>query len=320
MTTPLVSIIVPCYNAGRWVAATLDSALAQTWSPCEIIAIDDGSRDDSLTIARTYETRGVRVLAQPNRGASAARNLGLQHARGDFIQYLDADDLMAPDKLSRQLAALATKPAGTVASATWIRFHHHPGDGVPTPEPAWRDFPDPIDFFVLHYNEGWMMPPVSWLIPRAVADKAGRWDERLSLNDDGEYFCRTLLASSGIAFCAEARCYYRSGLPGSLSRRKDVKSLRSLELSIELNSAALLRQAPRPAVKAALANAWQKLAYDLYPDLPAASSAAAVRARELGGATRPWEAGARMQRLARLVGWRGAKRIQHWLGQMNLSP
>ncbi len=311
----LVSIIVPCYNSAPWLAATLESALAQDWPRLEIIVVDDGSRDDGLTIARRFEGRGVRVVTQTNRGAAAARNEGLRHATGEYIQFLDADDLLAPDKISRQMAVIATKPRGTVASAAWARFHGDPVSGTFSAEPAWRDFPDPVDFFILHYNEGWMMPPISWLIPRAVCDRAGPWDERLSLNDDGEYFCRALLASAGIAFCSDARCYYRSGLPASLSRRTDPKALRSLELSIELNSATLLRQAPRPAVRAALANAWQKLAYDLYPDLPAASAAAGRRARELGGATRPWEAGGRLKLLARVLGWRGAKRIQRTFGR-----
>ncbi len=314
---PLVSIIVPCYNSSAWLAATLKSALAQTWSRTEIIVVDDGSRDDSLAIARRFEPQGVKVLKQANRGAAAARNAALVLAQGEYIQFLDADDLLAPDKISRQLARLTMEPADTVASAAWARFHGYPAEAQFTPEPAWRDFVPPVDFLVLHYNTGWMMPPIAWLTPRAVIARAGPWDERLTLNDDGEYFCRILLASVGIAFCADARCYYRSGLPGSLSRRTDLKSLESLRLSIALNSDALLEHAPTSAVRGALANAWQKLAYDLYPDLPRESREAAARARDLGGATRPWEAGGRLQRLARLVGWRAAKRVHRALGRQS---
>jgi glycosyltransferase involved in cell wall biosynthesis len=320
VTSPLVSIIVPSYNAAPWLAQTLESALAQTHPTREIIVVDDGSTDSSLELARGFETRGVRVFAEPNRGASAARNLGLRHARGDFIQFLDADDLLAPDKISRQLERLSREPAGTVASAAWARFHADPVEARFVTEPAWRDFPTPIDFQLLHFNEGWMMPPIAWLTPQAVIAKAGPWDERLSLNDDGEYFCRVLLASAGIAFCADARCFYRSGLPGSLSRRKDVKSLRSMLLSIELCTETLERHGDTPAVRAALANVWQKLAYDLYPDLVDASRQAAARAREFGGANRPWEAGGRLKRLARLIGWRGAKRIQRRLERWGLVP
>ncbi len=94
---PLVSILIPCYNAEAWLAQTLESALAQTWSPTEIIVVDDGSKDRSLEIAKAFEPRGVKVISQHNQGASAARNRAFQESQGDFIQYLDADDLLAPD-------------------------------------------------------------------------------------------------------------------------------------------------------------------------------------------------------------------------------
>jgi glycosyltransferase involved in cell wall biosynthesis len=80
---PLVSIIIPCRNAAPWLAETLESALGQTWQAKEILLVDNGSTDDSLAIARTFERRGVQVLLQSNRGAAAARNTGLRAARGD---------------------------------------------------------------------------------------------------------------------------------------------------------------------------------------------------------------------------------------------
>ena len=100
---PLVSILVPAYNAAPYIAETLDSALAQTWQNIEIVVVDDGSRDDTLAIAKTYESKRVKVISQENKGASTARNRALKAAQGDFIQYLDADDLLAPDKIERQL-------------------------------------------------------------------------------------------------------------------------------------------------------------------------------------------------------------------------
>lgn len=313
MSVPLVSILIPCHNAAPWLATTLESALAQTHPSIEVILVDDGSTDDSVARARAFESRGVRVLTQPCRGASAARNAAAAAARGDYLQFLDADDLLAPDKIARQLARLATAPAGTVASGEWARFHRDPAEAVFTAEPVWRDFPDVVEFYLLHYRSGWMMQPSVWLVPRAVATAAGPWDERLTLNDDGEYFCRVLLASTGVVFCPGARIYYRSGVATSLSRRRDARSLRSLILSIELNTASLRARADSPALRHALADAWQKLAYDLYPDLPAESREAAARARALGGATREWEAGGKMKLLSRFIGWRGAKRVQRLL-------
>jgi glycosyltransferase involved in cell wall biosynthesis len=96
---PLVSILVPAYNAARWIDATLASAAEQTWPRVETIVVDDGSRDETPARARAFAARhpglDLRIVSQPNAGASAARNHALRLARGDFIQFRDADDLLA---------------------------------------------------------------------------------------------------------------------------------------------------------------------------------------------------------------------------------
>src|SRR5436190_23310673 len=95
----LVSILIPAYNAERWIADAIRSALAQTWSRKEIIIVDDGSRDRTLSLAREFASKTVSVVSQENQGASAARNKALSVCEGDYIQWLDADDLLAPDKI-----------------------------------------------------------------------------------------------------------------------------------------------------------------------------------------------------------------------------
>src|SRR5512146_2623719 len=100
---PLVSIIVPAYNAAPYLGHAIESALAQTWHKVEVIVVDDGSTDTTLSAARQYESARVKVLTQPNRGAPAARNLALQHAQGEYILCLDADDCISPEKVEAQL-------------------------------------------------------------------------------------------------------------------------------------------------------------------------------------------------------------------------
>lgn len=200
---PLVSIIIPCHNAERWLRATLASALAQTWRHTEIILVDDGSKDRSLEIARAYESRGVLVIAQANAGASAARNAGLRLAQGDFIQYLDADDLLAPDKIERQLALPAARDQSVILSGRWSRFYADKVTTISAAEPLCADF-GPVDYLISKLTLHAMMHPAAWLLPRALADRAGYWDERLSLDDDGEYFTRVVLASNAVHYCAEA--------------------------------------------------------------------------------------------------------------------
>ena len=308
MSAPLVSIIIPCYNAERWVAAAIESALAQTWREKEVIVVNDGSRDGSLAVARRYEARGVRVIDQPNRGAAAARNAGLGAARGAFVQFLDADDLLASDKLAQQLLQLDGAGPRVLGSSAWARFHDDPAQAIFTPQPNWRDLSG-VEFLTLHYEEGCMMQPAAWLAPRALLDRAGPWDESLTLNDDGEYFARVMLAAERIAFCSSARSYYRSGLGHSLSGRTDRRALESLFRSVELTTGHLLRADPSPRTRAAAAHGWKWTAFELFPGAPDLSREAELRSHALGGSTRPFPAGGRFQLAARVLGWRLAKRL-----------
>ena len=109
--------------------------------------------------------------------------------RGEFVQYLDADDLLSPDKISRQMARIGDE-ADVVASGQWARFYSHPSEAVFRPDAVSRDL-DPVDWLTRAWTGGLpMMQAGIWLIPRAVALRAGPWDERLSLINDFEYFTR----------------------------------------------------------------------------------------------------------------------------------
>jgi hypothetical protein len=126
---------------------------------------------------------------------------------------------------------------GTLRTRSCVRPFH--------PEENWRDSV-PVDWLALNFAGRGMMPPIAWLTPRALTAAAGPWDERLSLNDDGEYFCRILLRSTGIVFCENARSYYRSNLPASLSRRSSRAAWQSAFLS--MNSASSTCWRPKTAL------------------------------------------------------------------------
>jgi glycosyltransferase involved in cell wall biosynthesis len=317
VSPPLVSILIPCYNAEPWLAATLESARAQTWPHTEIILVDDGSRDASLTIARQHEARGLRVFTQPNAGASAARNRALREARGEWFQFLDADDLLSPGKIAAQATLLGSRPAGTLASCAWGRFTGDPADARFVDAVVFRDF-TPLDFLVLAGDTGAMMHPSAWLVPRAVAERAGPWDESLSLNDDGEYFCRVLLASAGIAFCADegARSFYRSGLPGSLSQQRGGGARQSQFHSLELIAQHLRTAEDSPRTRQAAANHFQRFIHDFYPAPAELMKRAEQTISALGGATLgPPPMGSKTARLARLIGWKNAARLKSLLAR-----
>src|SRR6266513_205442 len=99
----LVSILIPAYNAEAWIREAIESALDQTWQNKEIMVVADGSCDRTLQVARSFESKVVKVPTQANHGVCAARNRLLQLAQGDHLQWLDADDIIAPDKIALQL-------------------------------------------------------------------------------------------------------------------------------------------------------------------------------------------------------------------------
>jgi glycosyltransferase involved in cell wall biosynthesis len=315
MPRPLVSILIPCFNAARWLPQTLESALAQSCRATEIIVVDDGSRDDSLAIARGFGKRGVNVFAQANAGASAARNRAVREAKGDFFQFLDADDLLSPDKINLQLELLQTRPGDVLASCAWGRFVDDIGAAQFRDDAVFRDF-QPLDFLILAGETGAMMHPSAWLVPRAIAERAGPWNESLSLNDDGEYFCRVLLASAGVAFCADerARSYYRSRVAGSLSQRRDETACRSQFDSVALIASHLRRVEDSPRTRQAAANYYQRFIHDYFPAAAPLMRTAGERVAELGGSTIPApEMGRKTAALARLIGWRNARRLKNLL-------
>ncbi|MBD2491110.1 glycosyltransferase family A protein [Aulosira sp. FACHB-615] len=307
---PLVSILIPCYNAERWLAQTLESALQQTWKNIEVIIVDDGSIDASVTVAQKFVSHNVKVILQTNRGASAARNKALQEAQGEFIQYLDADDLLAPDKIEHQMQLLnCDRNSDVIASGAWARFQTNPSEAQFIPQPLWVDML-PVEWLVCAWEGHWMMHPAAWLVSRKVADKAGIWNESLSLNDDGEYFCRILLASQGVKFSSDAKSYYRSGNSHSLSGSKSQKAWESAFLALELGTNNLLLKENSPRTRHACATVFQRFIYEVYPDVPELRKKAEAKVRSLGGSDLPPLGGKLYLEISRFIGWKLAKRLQ----------
>lgn len=126
---PKVSVVIPAFNALRYLPRTVDSALAQSFGDFEVLIVDDESTDGTADWVRTIADRRVRLLEQKNQGAAAARNAGIRQARGEYIAFLDADDLWEPAKLERQVACLDARPEVGVVY-TWVRVIDQ--DGEPT--------------------------------------------------------------------------------------------------------------------------------------------------------------------------------------------
>jgi len=215
--TAIVSILIPAYNAQEWIADTIGSALSQTWPRKEIIVVDDGSTDQTAEIAKRFASEGVRVVTQKNQGAAAARNHAFSLSRGDYIQWLDADDLLAPDKIAKQMKVLADFPNKRILlSSAWGRFRYRYYRAEFNPSALWCDL-SPAEWLLRKMEHNIYMQTATWLVSRELCDAAGPWDTTLMGDDDGEYFCRVLLASEGVRFVADAKVYYRAPSFGSLA-------------------------------------------------------------------------------------------------------
>ncbi len=201
----LVSIIIPVYNSEKYLGDTIRSAIEQTYTDKEIIIVDDGSTDNSLNIAGSFGSDTVRVFSQENKGASAARNLGLNHAQGIYIQFLDADDLLSPDKIAAQVKMLAGK-ANVMAVCSTVHFKEGEDYQLSKPSEYEERFlystDDPVGFMINLWGgndfNASMIQPNAWLTPIALIDQFGNWDEQITLDDDGEFFSRMALNSKGI--------------------------------------------------------------------------------------------------------------------------
>jgi hypothetical protein len=306
----LVSVLIAAYNAELWLAETLDSAVGQTWPNTEVVVVDDGSTDGTLAVARRYESVNVKVVHQENAGACAARNRAFAESRGDLIQYLDADDLLAPDKIARQVDRLRHEPEGTVAAGPYARFFERIENAEFVPDGGWRDFTPALRWVIEGWPRPFMLASLCYLTPREVAERAGPWDEALQLNQDGEYFTRVLACATKLAFCEEAVGYYRSGIEGSISRRKSPAALESLYRTCQLREDVVLAQDDSPEAQRACAATWQGFAYTAYPSVPHLVRAAERRAAELGGTSWVPESG-RMYNVVRdVLGWKVAHRLQ----------
>lgn len=127
--TPYISVILPVYNSGNWLAATINSVLAQTMRDFELIIINDGSTDESAAIIRSFSDSRIRYLEQPNRGLVATLNRGLAEAKGTYIARIDGDDVCLPERFARQAAWLDAHPA-TAVTGCFVNFINEKGEEI----------------------------------------------------------------------------------------------------------------------------------------------------------------------------------------------
>lgn len=207
--SPLVSVIIPCWNAQRFVGAAITSALEQTYSNCEVIVIDDGSTDGSLEVIQGFGDR-VRWSTGPNRGGCAARNAGLEQARGELIQFLDADDILFPDKLEKSVPATLSAGLNAMVSSDWEVESEDPAEATTHQSLAYSD-EDPVSFILARQMQ--TSSPLHW---KRNLEAVGGFDESLPCSQERDLHLR--LACSGVRLRYIPEALYRvRRQPGSVS-------------------------------------------------------------------------------------------------------
>ena len=320
MTKPLVSILIPAYNAEAWISDTLRSAIAQTWERKEIIVVDDGSKDQTLTVARRFESEQVRVVTQKNQGAAATRNNAFSLCQGDYIQYLDADDLIGPDKITSQMNALGASPnKRTLLSGSWGLFMYRYYRTKFIPSTLWCDL-SPVEWLVRKMGQNLYMQTASWLVSRELGEAAGPWDTRLLGDDDGEFFCRVLLASDGVRFVPKSKVYYRMAGPSNLSyiENSDKKCVAQM-CSMQLHIKYLRSLEDSERTRAACVQYLQNWLVSFYPERMDLVEQAQQMAKDLGGKLEVPHLSWKYSWIRTVFGWEPAKRAQLLLREVKLS-
>jgi glycosyltransferase involved in cell wall biosynthesis len=321
MKLPLVSIIIPCYNTENHLIETINCVINQSWPHKEIIIIDDGSKDNSYRIAKEFESENIIVLKQENKGASAARNTGLSIAKGDYIQFLDADDLISPEKIELQVKLLEENK-GYLSISSTVNFKDGENYLKKKPAKTWMDgyFNTNLDFAYKLYGGGFAGPEYggmvtihAWLCPKFILENAGPWNEKLSMDDDGEYFCRVILHAEGICHAKGAINYYRQHFKSkNLSAQLTFKGFESM-----LNAANLKYNLLRGKLDTILLNKvfsvyYQQIATASYPRFKTISKKAVENAKKVGIKKINYIAGPVSIFLSKLLGWKFARLVNYW--------
>jgi glycosyltransferase involved in cell wall biosynthesis len=320
MRAPLVSILIPAFNAQEWIADTIRSAIAQTWPREEIIVVDDGSTDRTVAIARQFESDSVRIITQENQGAAAARNKAFSLSQGEYIQWLDADDLLSPNKIALQMEAAAQCPSKrTLLSSGFTKFIYRWYRAGFVPTDLWNDL-SPAEFLVRKMGQNLYMQTAVWLVSRELTEAAGPWDTSMLSDDDGEYFCRVLLKSDGIRFVPGAKVYYRvAGFQSLGYVDQSDRKREALWESMQLHIRYLRSMEDSPRSRRACLAYLQKRLISFYPDRLDIVKAVERVATDLEGQLTMPHLSWKYAWIKTLCGWFLAQRASSWLQETKFS-
>ena len=269
MHNPLVSVLIPLYNAEKYLSDTLDSILSQTYKSIEIIIVDDGSTDNSFKIVKSYEKKydSIKVYSQINSGAASARNKAFSLSNGEYIQYFDADDIMHPEKISSQIEALKKynfRP-DIAAIGQWFRFYDQIHNLTKQSLKTYRNYDDTLGFIVDAWSNAHYIIGQAWLISRPLHEKVGDWDKKISVLDDSVFFGKIAYQAKKIIYVPNSIVYWRQDNLNSLSKNTTKEGMQSHLLACDNYVEIVKDDLDYPGMKKALALEYSKFIYVAYP-------------------------------------------------------
>jgi len=199
---PKVSIIIPCWNAEKYIADAIGSALGQSYPNIEVIVVNDGSTDGSQTVIDSFKDRVVSIVVE-NGGANKARNIGIKMSSGNYVMFLDADDYIE-DELLASLVDEISKAEADIAFGSWVKVKNKI-ELIDTQFIGQQDWKSMLISWLL----GDYVPTCSVLWSRSLLEKINGWDESLKKNQDGDIVIRGLMEKPRLAFSKNGRGVYR---------------------------------------------------------------------------------------------------------------
>lgn len=314
----LVSIIIPTYNSLSFLEESLFSAINQTYLAKEIIVIDDGSNDGTSEYFSSLKIKNLFYYKIENKGACHARNFGFNKSKGKYIQFLDADDVLSPGKISEQVQILDENP-DYIAVCRTFHFNGDINDGTNSDINFLFSTEFPHEFLLNLYGgngvETNMISPNAWLTPRNLIQNAGPWNENLIKDQDGEFFCRVVMASRGVLFEPNGINYYRRLNNGrNISSGNSKEHFKSQLIALTSKKEQLSTFSNDSAYKNAFAIQYKLIAIDSYPKYKDISKKALQLSQRISKTEYlPILGGKSIEFIKKYFGWKMAKLISHFI-------
>jgi len=316
---PLVSILIPAITPKLGSTTRSNPRLRKPGNARKLSSWTMAPRTRRPRWCGDLPRKKSRSCPRTTRAFGAVNN-AYRLCQGDYIQELDADDLLAQDKIERQLAALREGDSKRILlSSPWASFYHRTSHARFVPNSLWQDL-SPVEWLLRKMSENLHMQNATWLVSRELTEEAGPWDTRLDYDQDGEYFCRVLLASEGTRFVPEARVFYRLSDSNRISYiGNSDKKKNSLVRSMRLHVQYIRSLEDSERVRKACLNYLHTWYENFYPDRPDIIAELQSLAAELQGRLEEPRLRWKYAWMKPILGWKAAKWAQRMLPETKAS-